>query len=151
MEVILLKDVKRLGKQGEIKRVAAGYARNYLFPRGLAVQATEAVRRQVARRAEATARQRPSTKATAQVEPADLEGVELLFQVRASDTGRLYGSVNNAHIAERLSQQIGVEIDRRQVLLDGSIKEIGRSEVEVRFSDSTRFVVSVIVEREQDS
>ena len=77
--------------------------------------------------------------------------MELLFYARASETGRLYGSVTNAHIAERLSGEIGVEIDRRQVLLDGSIKEIGTSEVEVRLSDSTGFLVSVIVEREQES
>lgn len=151
MQVILLKDVKRLGKQGESKRVAAGYARNYLIPRGLAVLATEAARRQAARRAGAGARPRGSEKVTTKVKPADLQDVELLFHARASETGRLYGSVTNAHIAERLSGQIGVEIDRRQVLLDGSIKEIGTSEVQVRLSDSTRFLVSVTVEREQES
>jgi len=151
VEVILLKDVKRLGKEGESKRVAAGYARNYLIPRGLAVLATEAARKQAARRAAAGAKQRATEKVMAKVEPADLQDVELLFHARASETGRLYGSVTNAHIAERLSGEIGVEIDRRQVLLDGSIKEIGTSEVEVKLSDSTRFLVSVIVEREQES
>ena len=151
MEVILLKDVKRLGKQGESKRVAAGYARNYLIPRGLAVLATDSARKQAARRAAAGARQRGSEKATIKVEPADLQDVELLFYAKASETGRLYGSVTNAHIAERLSGEIGVEIDRRQVLLDGSIKEIGTSEVQVRLSDSTSFLVSVTVEREQES
>ncbi len=151
MEVILLKDVKRLGKEGESKRVAAGYARNYLIPRGLAVLATEAARKQAGRRAGAGARPRGSEKVPTKVEPADLQDVELLFYARASETGRLYGSVTNAHIAERLSGEIGVEIDRHQVLLDGSIKEIGTSEVEVKLSDSTRFLVSVTVEREQES
>ena len=151
MEVILLKDVKRLGKEGESKRVAAGYARNYLIPRGLAVLATDSARKQAARHAGARAKQRGSEKATTKVELADLQDVELLFYARASETGRLYGSVTNADIADRLSGEIGVEIDRRQVLLDGSIKEIGTSEVEVRLSDSTRFLVSVTVEREQES
>jgi len=150
VEVILTKDVKRLGKEGDVKRVAAGYARNYLMPRGLAIPATATAHKQVAQRAEARDRQR-TKKTTAEFEPADLENVELLFRARASESGRLYGSVSSTDIAEKLSQRLGTDIERRQVLLDASIKDVGRSEVDVKLRDDLQFTIGVVVEKEQDS
>jgi len=150
VQVILLKDVKRLGNLGEVKRVSAGYARNYLIPRGLALPATEAARKQIAERATARARQQATEKATVEAKAADLQGVELVFQARASESGRLYGSVTSADIAEQLSQRVGIEIDKRKVLLEDPIKEIGTTQVEIKLHADVRLTVTVIVESEQE-
>ena len=151
MEVILLKDVKRLGKQGEVKRVAAGYARNYLIARGLAVPATSKARKQAAEHVETRAREETRLKATAGIKAATLEDVELVFQARVGESGRLYGSVTRADIARRLSERIGAEIDKRKVLQEDPIKEIGRSQVQVGLHGDVTITITVIVEREPET
>lgn len=149
MEVILLKEIKRLGKPGETKRVAGGYARNYLIPRGLAVPATAAARRREAERAAAQARRQANEKVVTKARVLDLQTVELVFKVKAGESGRLYGSITPADIADGLAERIGEEVDRRKVLLEGPIKEIGTSEVEVRLYPEATIRVTVIVEPEE--
>lgn len=145
MEVILLKEIKRLGKEGDVKRVADGYARNYLIPRGLAIPATEQARHQVSEREAAEARREQSVKNMAEAKAADLKDVQIVFSVRAGESGRLYGSITNADIAEELSKHVGQEIDKRKVLLETPIKETGKYKVEVRLHSDVRFTVTVVV------
>jgi len=147
MEVILLKEVKRLGQAGDTKRVADGYARNYLIPRGLAIQATAAARSQVQALAAADAKRKASVKAVAEKRAEVLDDVELVFQVKAGETGRLYGSVTNADIAEKLAEAINAEVDKRKVLLDEPIKEIGKSKVEVKLHNDVSITATIIVEK----
>lgn len=151
MEVLLLKEVKRLGKAGEVRRVADGYARNYLIPRGLAVPATDAARRQVAEREAARARAADAEKATAEAQAAALENVELVFKVKSGESGRLYGSITSADIAEQLAERIGESVDKRKVMLDEPIKEIGTSKVDVKLHTDVKISVTVIVEGEDVS
>lgn len=151
MEVLLLKEVKRLGKAGEVRRVADGYARNYLIPRGLAVPATDAARRQVAEREAARARAADAEKATAEAQAAALENVELVFKVKSGESGRLYGSITSADIAEQLAERIGEPVDKRKVMLDEPIKEIGTSKVDVKLHTDVKVSVTVIVEGEDVS
>lgn len=151
MEVLLLKEVKRLGKAGEVRRVADGYARNYLIPRGLAVPATDAARRQVAEREAARARAADAEKATAEAQAAALENVELVFKVKSGESGRLYGSITSADIAEQLAERIGESVDKRKVMLDEPIKEIGTSKVDVKLHTDVKVSVTVIVEGEDVS
>ncbi|OGO04365.1 MAG: 50S ribosomal protein L9 [Chloroflexi bacterium RBG_13_56_8] len=146
MEVILLKSVRRLGEPGEIKRVADGYARNYLIPRGLAIPATQAGRVETEERATTDKRRQAREKAAAQARAAELQFVELVFQVKAGESGRLYGSVTRADIAEKLAETIGERIDRRKVLLEAPIKEIGRSQVKVGLHADVEIEVTIIVE-----
>jgi large subunit ribosomal protein L9 len=148
MEVVLLKDVKGLGATGEVKRVNDGYARNFLFPRGLAVAATEAARKEVADKAARDARRGAQEKVNAQELAARLNGIELVFAVRAGEGGRLYGSITNSDVAEQLAAQSGIEIDKRRVLLSEPIKEIGASEVEVRLHPEVRATMRVVVKAE---
>ena len=148
MEVILLKDVKRLGKTGEIKRVADGYARNYLFPRGLAAVATDGARKQAQEREQASVRQEAEAKAHAEAQAVHLHHVELLFLAKAGDSGRLYGSITSADIAERLAEQIHAEVDKRKVLLPEPIKELGKHKVEVKLHSDVKITVTVVVESE---
>ncbi|MBM3188950.1 MAG: 50S ribosomal protein L9 [Chloroflexi bacterium] len=151
MEVILLKDVKRLGNVGEIRRVADGYARNYLIPRGLAVPATEAARQQTRQRATTQARREATEKEVAQHHAAALDKVELVFQARSGEAGRLYGSITSADIAAQLSERIGQAVDKRKVLLEEPIKQLGKSRVQVKLHSDVQITVSVLVESEGEA
>ncbi len=148
MEVVLLKEVKRLGKAGEVKRVADGYARNYLIPRGLAVAATEAMIQQMAERNASAAQREAKAKAAAEAKAASLHNIELVFKAKVGESGRLYGSITSADIAEQLSQKLGEEIDKRRVLLEDPIKEVGRFKVEVKLHSDVKITVTVVVQGE---
>jgi large subunit ribosomal protein L9 len=151
MEVLLVKDVKSLGQAGDVKRVADGYARNYLIPRGLAVPATDAARKQVADRLAAESRRDAVEKEQAEAKARKMGDVELVFQTKAGESGRLYGSITNADIAERLSEKFGEAMDKRKVLLEEPIKELGRSTVDVRLHPEVRISVTVVVEAAETS
>ena len=148
MQVLLVKDIRGFGKEGEIKKVADGYARNYLLPRGLAVPATEGARKALTDRASAAERQVVTEKVRAEERAVDLRGVVITFTARAGESGRLYGSITNGDIADRLSQIVGTEVDKRKVLLDEPIKDLGQTSVEVRLhaNVTTSVVVKVVPE-----
>lgn len=154
MEVLLLKDVKRLGEAGQIKSVTDGYARNYLIPRGLAVLATAgAVRRtEVQKAIEEEREARVRTDSTALAER--LAEMTLTFKVKASDKGRLYGSVTAADIAAEIEGQTGHPIDKRKVQLDEPIRLLGSHNVPIRLLSGVIPEVTVLVEQlaeEEDS
>ena len=146
MEVLLLKDIKRLGKAGETKKVADGYARNYLIPRGLAVLATAgAIRRtEVQKAIEEQRQERIRTDGSALAER--LAEISLTFKVKASEKGRLYGSVTAADIAAELEKQTGHPIDKRKVELEEPIHLLGTHKVPVRLLPSMVPEITVVVE-----
>lgn len=148
MQVLLVKDVRGFGKAGDIKKVADGYARNYLLPRGLAVPATDTARKVLADQTVAAVRHTAAEKNRAEERALDLRDVVLTFTARAGESGRLYGSITSGDIAERLSQIAGVEVDRRKVLLDEPIKELGQTSIDVRLhaNVTTAVIVKVITE-----
>ena len=100
MEVLLLKDVEQLGQTGEIKRVADGYARNYLIPRGLATFATPGAIKQAEQQRQSDARRQAKELDEAQALAQELDGRIITFQARAGESDRLYGSITNANIAD---------------------------------------------------
>ncbi len=151
MRVVLLKDVKRLGVAGEVRSVADGYARNYLIPRGLATPATDAALQQVKAKAAARSRQASQEKEQAQTLAERLEGAELVFQAKAGETGRLYGAITNADIAERLTELAGEAVDKRKVVLPEPIKDLGKSHVQIKLHGDVVVRVTVIVEPEEES
>lgn len=146
MQVLLLKDVKRLGRAGEIRKVADGYARNYLIPRGLAIVATPgAIRRtDVQKSIEMEREERVRTDSEALADR--LSEITLSFQVKASDKGRLYGSVTSADIAEEVERQTGHPVDKRKVVLDEPIRLLGTHKVPIRLLSGVVPEVSVLVE-----
>jgi large subunit ribosomal protein L9 len=151
MEVVLLKDVSKLGETGDIRDVAPGYARNYLIPKGLATLATEAARKRVQQRAAAEERREAAREKSAEEKAADLEGVELLFEPRVGESGRLYGSITKRDIADQILEKTGEEIDTRQILLEDSIKEVGEYQIEIGlYSDITQ-AIKVTVEAQEES
>lgn len=148
MEVLLLKDVPKLGNAGDEVRVADGYARNYLFPRKLAIPLDEGARRQAEAIREARQRQLEREKREAQELARRLEGVTVTISARAGEKDKLYGSVTAADIAEKLQEQHNIEVDRRRINLPEPIRELGEREVEIRLAQSTVAHVKVVVERE---
>lgn len=148
MQVVLLKDVKRLGTAGEVRTVADGYARNYLIPRGLAKPATPGAVREAQAQMAVQARQAAREQAQAQMLAEELSGVTLTFKARAGETGRLYGSVTTADIAEELEKQTGKSIDRRRLVLEEPIRELGTFEVPIRLASDVAANIKVTVEAE---
>jgi large subunit ribosomal protein L9 len=136
MQVILLKDVEKVGLRGEVVDVARGYARNYLLPRKLAQTATSGALEELKRREELRARQEARTHDEARDIAARLEEAVTRFDVKAGPTGSLFGSVTATDIADRLWSDHRIRVDRRKVELAESIKRVGRYEVPVEvFTD----------------
>lgn len=150
MKVLLLRDVYKLGRAGDIKRVADGYGRNYLIPQGLAMMATpEALKS--ADRIRATAdKQRAQLNQELGGIAEQIEGMVLKFAARASETGRLYGSITTYMISEAIQEKAGVEINRRQV--DSQpLRELGDYTVPVRLTVDLIPEIRVIVYREGEA
>ncbi len=148
MEVLLTKDVENVGNAGEIKSVANGYARNYLIPRGLAVVATAGARRQAEQIRKAGEARRQKAQRAAQSLAERIAGLELRFKMRAGENDKLYGSVTATDIAEKISEAIGEEIDKRRLQLDHSLRELGIYQVGVKLLGDIVPEVTVKVEPE---
>jgi large subunit ribosomal protein L9 len=148
MQVVLLKDVRRLGRAGEVRNVADGYARNYLFPNGLATLATAGAVRQAEEQAAHEARHQAREQAKARSLAEEVGGTALTFKARAGETGHLYGSITASDIAGELEKRTGKTIDRRKIVLEEPIRELGTYQVPVRFGGEATAQVSVTVEAE---
>lgn len=131
MEVILKEDVDNLGHRGDVVKVAEGYGRNFLLPRKLAMQATEANKAVIEQMKSSAARRSATEKATAEALVAKLEPVVLSFTRKSGEEGRLFGSVTSADIAAELAAS-GFEIDRRKIQLADPIKTVGESTVGIK-------------------
>lgn len=129
MKVILLSDVKNVGKKGDIKEVADGYARNFLIARKLAVQASESANKVLLKQNEEKAKQDQLNKEEAIKVKEALEKVELTFKVKAKN-GRVSGSVSTKEIAEGLKKK-GIEIDKRKIIDKVPVTTLGFSKVKV--------------------
>lgn len=149
MEVLLLKDVEQLGTAGEVKRVADGYARNYLIPQGLVTMATPGAIKQAERERQAAERRKAQELSEAQALAQALDGLSVTFQARAGETDRLYGSITNVNIAEALQEQNGIEVDRRKIDLEEPLKELGTHAVTIRLAPGAEAKISVVIEREE--
>ena len=131
MKVVLLKDVKNIGKRDEIISVSDGYARNFLFPQKLAMEATPGALREIERkRAAQDAREAERLKA-AQEKAQALRNKVIDLEVKCGDKGRLYGSVTAAEVAEALEKQHGVQVDKRKIDIGESIREVGVRDITV--------------------
>ena len=145
MQVILRQDVDKLGLRGEVVNVARGYARNFLFPRGLADEATAARVGELQKVEEHRARHEAKTFEDAQVVSDRLAKIELRFDVKAGPTGSLFGSVTPTDIADQLWEKHKVRVDRRKIGTD-TIKRIGRYDVPIElFQDVTAEVRTLVV------
>ena len=148
MEILLVKDVPGIGKAGQTKDVADGYARNYLLPRNLAVVATNnAVKRAEALQI-ASAKREAETLQEAQKLASVLNNVRLDFTVKAGTNDRLFGAITTADIAARLEKEHQIHIDKRKIALDHPIKDLGTRGVPIKLHPEVIASVQVVVERE---
>ena len=147
MEVILLDHVDGLGRRGQVVKVQPGYARNFLLPRRLALRATAGAKRLVEQEARKfkTTDQKAHSEATALA--TRLGEAQLNIAVKADEEGKLYGSVGAAEIHTALVQQ-GLNVERKQIVLDHAIKQLGTHEVPVRLHLDVRGTVKVNVVQE---
>jgi large subunit ribosomal protein L9 len=145
MQVILRRDVEKVGLRGEVVNVARGYARNFLLPRGLAEEATPARVSELRKVDERRAQHEAKTFEDAQAVAARLSQVELRFDVKAGETGSLFGSVTPTDIADDLWEKHKVRVDRRKIGVD-TIKRIGRYQVPIElFQDVAAEVRTLVV------
>ena len=150
MKVLLLKDVFKLGLAGEVKNVADGYARNFLLPRGFAAPATDGALKQADRvRADGDKLREQENREKSGIADA-LTGLRLEFPVRASEQGRLYGSVTHQMVADAIESATGENIDRRSVMAQ-PLREIGTFEVPIRLTaDLVPRVTAVVYPETED-
>ncbi len=147
MKVLLIKDVYKLGRAGEIKKVANGYGRNYLIPQGYAVMATPGAANQAGRiKVKATERRAVLNAELASVAEV-LEGKVLTFAVKAGETGKLYGSISDQDIVEFVKDNFEIELEKRQVETE-PIRELGIYTVPVHLTMDLVPHIKVIIHRE---
>ena len=144
MKVILKQDVKGQGKKGELVNVSDGYARNFLLPRGLAVEADAQAMNDLKNREEAAKYRDDMEKKSAQAAAGLLTGKTLKLTAKAGQGGRLFGSVTTKEVAEELKKQFGLDIEKRKIAM-ADIKAYGSYEAEIKFSHGITAKLTVIV------
>ncbi len=148
MKVLLTEDVPTLGLAGEVHTVARGYARNYLIPRREAILATKGALKQAEDIRAAAIRKRAQERSNADAQAEVLSGQQLLFNVRAGENDRLYGSITTSDIAERIEEAVEFEVDRRRIVLNQPIRELGLYDMTIRLMAEVEATFAVAVVRE---
>ncbi len=150
MKVLLIKDVYKLGRAGEVKKVAAGYGRNYLIPKGFAIPATRGAMQQADRiKVKATERRAALNEELGDIAEV-LNGKKLTFAVKAGETGHLYGSVSDEDIIEAIQTNFEIELEKRQVETE-PIRQLGIYKVPVHLTMDLMPEITVIVYREGEA
>ena len=145
--ILLRDDIENVGGRGEIVKVKAGYARNYLIPRGLALLATKGNVKQVEGERSALLRKAATEKSTADAQAEQMKDIALTFERKAGDGGTLFGSVTSMDIADAIKAQ-GYEIDRRKIVLKDAIKETGSYTVNIKLHREVILAVPVTITAE---
>jgi len=148
MRVLLLKDVYKLGRAGDVKRVADGYGRNYLIPQRMATLATPGALKQADRIRSSAEVQRAQLNQEMTAVFTQLDGLQLNFPVKAGETGRLYGSVTHQMLTEAVQQRKGITVERSQILGE-PIRSLGVHKVKVRLTVDLIPELAVVVHREE--
>lgn len=150
MKILLLKDVYKLGRAGDVKKVANGYGRNYLIPQGFAILATPGAMKQSERIRNAANTRRTQLNQELSGDAGKLAGQFLLFAARASETGRLYGSVTTRMVADQIKEKLGVEVNHRHIEME-PLRTLGKFTVPVRLTIDLAPALTVIVHREGET
>ena len=148
MEVILLKDVKGQGKKGEVVKVSDGYARNFLLPKGYAVQATEQGKKRLHEQNAMMQRKRQTEEENAKKQAEKISAVAVDLKVKAGENGKLFGSVTGKDISEALEKQHGIKVDKKKIVLPEPIKNIGEYQVEIKVYPEISAQLKVIIKQQ---
>lgn len=146
MKVILIKDVEKIGNFGEVVNVKDGYAKNFLIPSGMAIIATQGNLKQTDLIKKSRIKVEAKSIKEADEIAEQLNGLKLIFKVKSSPEGKMYGSITNKDIADKILSFKKIEVDRKKIELEDTIKEIGNYNVEIKLYKDIRCTVNVIVE-----
>ena len=146
MRVILKAEVRGLGRTGEVKDVADGYARNFLLPKGLAIEATGGELRVLAQERQSEKTKKDRAHQDAEALAARLGEVTLVFKLKAGEQGKTFGSVTAKEVADALKKEAKADIDKTKIVLHEPLRSLGIHKVEVRLLSDVRANVSVAIE-----
>jgi large subunit ribosomal protein L9 len=144
MKVILLQDVKRVGKKGEVIEASDGYARNFLFPRKLAQEASDANMHILNNKKENERKQKLAELEAAQKLAGELKGKEVKITAKTGDSGKLFGAITSKDVAELIKEQYKIEIDKKKIVMD-TIKLAGGYEIDVKIYPEVSTKMKVII------
>lgn len=145
MKIILLKDVKKLGKKDDVVNVSDGYARNFLFPRKLALEAKESNLNLLNNKKEAERKQKLEEVEKAQKLADELKNQEIVIKVKSGDNGKLFGSITGKDIADELKKKYKLDVDRRKVIVE-NIRQLGVYDVEIKLYPEISTKIKVRIE-----
>jgi len=149
MKVLLIKDVYNLGRAGEVKKVADGYARNFLFPQKMALRASEGALRQIEKIEAAAAKQREIMNEEMRGLSEQIAALELVFKAKVGETGKLYGSITQQQIIDAVNEKLHVNLDRRQIETQ-PLRQTGEHMVRIRLTYDLIPEVTVWVESDEE-
>jgi large subunit ribosomal protein L9 len=150
MKVLLIKDVYKLGRAGDVKKVADGYGRNFLLPQGLAVLATVGAMKQVDKIKQQAVKQRASLNDEMGAVVEAIKGVTLTFFAKAGETGKLYGSITTQDVSDALKEKSGAEVKRQQIDMQ-PIRVLGEHKARIRLTMDLIPEIKIIVAREGEA
>lgn len=148
MKVILLQDVKGQGEKGDVVNVSDGYARNYLFPRELAIEADAKSLAILKNKKQAEANRKRSELDDAKKLADIISDLTVVIKARSGESGKLFGSVTNKEVADQLNEQHNIELDRKKIILPEPIKTLGLHQLEVKVYPEVSTTLNVKVEQE---
>lgn len=146
MKVILLQDIKNVGKKDQIINANDGYARNFLFPKNLAIEANDANLAKLKAKNDSNNFRREEEKEQAKKIAEKLKNITLSIKVKAGENGKVFGGVTSKEIAENLKQQYKIEIDKKKINLGETIKMLGRFTVEIKLYEGVVAKLAISVE-----
>lgn len=145
MKVLFVKEVAGTARPGDVREVTPGYARNFLFPKHLAVVADERVVDQIRKREEAARRRAEKELTDARDAAARIKKLTVTIYAKTGEGGRLFGSVTNTDVAQQLKREAGIDIDKRKIEIETPIKSLGPHEVSVELHSEVRETLRVVV------
>lgn len=149
MKVIFIQDVSHKGRKGEIKEVADGYARNLLFPQGLAILASPSAVKNYEQEIRLSQRRRLKEEEEIEEVVRMIEGKEIRFKAKSGGKERIHGSITGADIASELSRLLGYEVDKKKILLKEPLRQLGRHEVLINFAKNKEAKINVTIEEDE--
>lgn len=145
MQVILLEDIKKLGLKGNVVNVAEGYARNYLIPKGLAMEASKGKIKDLEKQKDIAAAQRKKIEDEARALGKKLESIKVTLKTRVGDAGKLFGAISNKDISDALKEKHGLGVDKKKIILKNPIKALGKYPVTIKLHPKVQVQIEVEV------
>lgn len=148
MKVILLSDIKNVGKKDEILNANDGYARNFLFPKKLAVEATPDNLKKLKDKKDSEAHKKELDKQKAKETAEKINKLELVLKVKAGENGKIFGGITSKEISEELKKQNNIEVDKKKIVLSETIKTLGRFSVDIKLYEGISAKLTIDIKSE---